>query len=619
MFRPLTTPFIAALALAAVNTQPIGFAWAQTASGADETALRFYASQGQTSRVTAEARRLSQKFPDWHIPTDLYSTKPGSAGEEPLWALYAEDRIDDLQKAIRAREAAQPEWHPSADLLMKIDQRATRALIMQAARSGAWHDVVQRANVSGIAWAAQDPEVLWTIADAYARESDLPAAYAAFQAILGGQASGDERAMAIQRAIATMPFSYVEKLVASGHQDANGRSEFESIGIDITRARLSAYLHGQTVNAISAADLSAFQTFARTAEDSNQSGLAAWYFFKQGDNQQALEWFKLSMSHGGDAMIAHGLALTLRKLGLDREAEEVAYAWREPLINNAILYIDILGEQLTKDHPPSIEPARLARYAQAVTGTSSGEGAQALAWYAYNTCQFPEALEWFEHAVSWKPKEATVLGYALTLQHLKRAKEFREIVNRYDGLFPKVVALAFDNGNAGTPVACEAKAKSPQRASGNAPLQSAQTDQARALASWAPIPSPDVAAIELRGGANALRPKTDFPFAVHAENPLRFSAIRIVTSEDQSARGPSKAPRVARRVLGVGQMPYEHYGFALRPAWDGTNSWSSPSATERQAPAGTFAALEPSVQKNGTQDHGGPNRNGDLELGRLQR
>jgi cellulose synthase operon protein C len=62
--------------------------------------------------------------------------------------------------------------------------------------------------------------------------------------------------------------------------------------------------------------------------------------------------------------------------------------------------------------PPHIEPARIARYAQVTMKTQSGEGAQGLAWYAYNNCEFDTAMEWFQRAVAWFPKQDTVYGYA---------------------------------------------------------------------------------------------------------------------------------------------------------------------------------------------------------------
>ena len=171
--------------------------------------------------------------------------------------------------------------------------------------------------------------------------------------------------------------------------------------------------------------------------------------------REALEWFKQAIARGGDAMVAHGLAHTLRELNMMREAEEVAYAWRERFVGNELLFIDLLERKLTLANPPFIEPVRIERYARVVNATASGEGAQGLAWYAYNSCQFDTALEWFQRAVAWMPSEGSVFGYALTLQRLKRQRPFLEVVNRYDGLFPRVVDLLFQSA-AARPMPCEA-------------------------------------------------------------------------------------------------------------------------------------------------------------------
>ncbi len=138
----------------------------------------------------------------------------------------------------------------------------------------------------------------------------------------------------------------------------------------------------------------------------------------------------------------------------------MAYAWREPLVNNALLFIDILERDLTRATPPAIEPERLRRYAEVTAATASGEGAQALAWYAYNTCQFDAALAWFRRAVAWYPKEATVYGYALALQRAGQQRAFVDLVNRYDGLFPRVVGLLF-SPRSDRPSPCDAPAPRP--------------------------------------------------------------------------------------------------------------------------------------------------------------
>ena len=57
----------------------------------------------------------------------------------------------------------------------------------------------------------------------------------------------------------------VERLLDMGRKDAAGASEFEAIGIDITRARISAFLHDDPAREVSAAELARFCDFARTS------------------------------------------------------------------------------------------------------------------------------------------------------------------------------------------------------------------------------------------------------------------------------------------------------------------------------------------------------------------
>ncbi len=621
MLSPLKAPLVAAVVLAG----GIGVALAGPAApSVDDGALRYFASQGQKVRVEAEAHRLAQKHPGWRMPDDLYAAKPGRSDEGPLWVLFTQNRLDALQTAVAAREADEPGWHPSPDLLEKIKQKTLRATIVRLNAEGDWRGVVQSAKASGTAWAQKDAEALWFIAEAFARGNDCAEAYVTYRLLLDNHSDPAERLATIQRAIATVPMDYVEKLLAMGQRGEDGRGEFDAIALDVTRARIAAFLHDEKANPVSAGELAAFETYAKSTNEADQLGLVAWYAFKRGDHREALDWFKQSIAHGGDAMIAHGLAHTLRKLGMKREAEEVAYAWREPLVNNAILFIDLLEEDLTQDRPPYIEPARVTRYAKVAVDTGSGEGAQALAWYAYNTCQYPLALEWFQRAVAWLPKEATAYGYALTLQRLKRAKDFREVVNRYDGLFPRVVALAFDDGRTRSPAPCEASLGTPSapprqpdahgfEAHGSqAPGSEASLDwngrsladtlapprvaiarapAAALLAQYARARVPSPASSEALAGRERqpLTKKTDFPFSVGAENPLRFSPLRTVAAED-GAHGSVQASLVARRVPGVGAMPYEAYGFALKPGWNGATEPTSPTAAERPAPAGTLAA-----------------------------
>ena len=619
ILRTLAAAAVVAPTLAFAPTLAVG----QTAKPAlDESALRYFASHGEKERVVREAQRLQRLDPAWHLPDDIDATRPGRSDEGYLWTLYAHDRMDDLDTAVALRKTAEPNWSPSDDLAGKIKTRKLRASIMALARQEDWHAIVTSFKGSGIAWAKKDAEVLWIVAEAYARENDCGEAFIVYRSILADHTDINERRATIEHAIALIPMSYTEKLIAMGGKGPNdGIGEFAPIAIDITRARISAFLHDEPANPVSDEELGRFQDFVRDVADPNEPGLVAWYAFKRHDYAQALDWFKLAIGHGGDAMVAHGLAHTLRKLDMKREAEEVAYAWREPLVNNSILFIDLLEEDLTKEQPPFIAAERVARYARVTMDTESGEGAQALGWYAYNTCQYPLALQWFERANAWLPKEATTYGLALAFQRLHRGNDFRDVVNRYDGLFPKTVALAFDDGIRKPPPPCESNARQPSApprgmvistsSSGpdwtgrtmadtlkprysNAPalaLRTQEADYTRAR-----VPSPEAAT---GAGLPPLVKKTQFPVAVSPENPLRFSALRTVASEEQAheARtGTPTPPLVARRVPGVGAMPYERYGFELLPGWDGTRQASSPTAAELEPPVGTLWALQQSLR-----------------------
>jgi hypothetical protein len=611
MLRRLIAPALLTAMLA-------GAATAQQPPHMDDIALRYYASLGQKDRVAAEARRLQRLDPNWRVPDDLYAVHPGRADEGALWSLYAQNRMDDLSKAIALRKVAEPDWTPSEDLAVKIKARTDRAQIMALAKVQDWRGIVRSFKSTGIAWAKDDAEALWTIAEAYARQNDCNEAYAVYRLLLANHADPSERQATIEHALALLPMALSEKLIAMGKPGDPGANEFAPIGADITRARISAFLHDEPAADITDDELKRYEDGVRASTDPNATGLVAWYAFKRQDYPRALEWFKLAIANNGDAMIAHGLAHTLHKLGMNREAEEVAYAWREPLVNNTILFIDLLEEDLTKAQPPFIEPPRVARYAQVTMASESGEGAQALGWYAYNTCQYGLAAQWFERANAWLPKETTAFGYALALQRLKRGKEFRDLVNRYDGLFPKVVALAFDDGVRRPPPPCESNTKQPSAPPREAqlPMPDSSDWTGRTMADTlrprttglrdpnpgagsnfarAAVPSPDAIAANGDAALPPLKKKTDFPFAVPPENPLRFSA----RNSGMAPHDPGVGPLVARRVPGVGTMPYERYGFTLLPGWDGTKDASAPTMGERAAPSGTLWALQQTLRENG--------------------
>lgn len=568
-----------ALALGLAGATPAGAAEARP----DETALRYYAAQRQPERVAAEAARLSRRFPGWTPPADLWTAEPGAEDEDVFWDLLNAGRLDAVKTALAERARAEPGWTPSGALAGALSRRHLRDEVRALVKAGRWIDLAGLADRRRPEIETAEAEVAWSAAEALARTDRAPEAIALFTRALANPGAGaDERRAVLLRALPLLPMAEIDRLSAGIPAE-----DLAPVRIDLIRARISAVLHDEAGQAVAPADLAAFQGYAEAASDPNQPALVAWYAFKRSDLPEALSWFKRAIARGGDAMVAHGLAHTLLRLGLRREAEDVAYAWREPLVNNSLLFIDILERDLTRAVPPAIEPERLRRYAEVTAATASGEGAQALAWYAYNTCQFDAALAWFRRAVAWYPKEATVYGYALALQRAGQPRAFVEVVNRYDGLFPRVVGLLFA-ARSDRPSPCDAPAPRPaEPVARGAYLGVAPRPVAGPRAEpRGRVPEPDA----LDGAAAPLVRRSDFPVAVNPENELRAAPTGSPLSAVvlPPARAAGRLPTTARRVPGVGPMPYERYGFSLLPAWTGETGPSVPSAAERPAPLGTL-------------------------------
>src|SRR6185503_6459002 len=102
------------------NAPPTNGSSSQTPSQpqVDESALRYFASQGDTRRVNAEIARPRALYPNWTPPSDLsqLSGSPGAPPPDPLierlWNLYREDRIAEVRAAIAVRQATHAAWKP---------------------------------------------------------------------------------------------------------------------------------------------------------------------------------------------------------------------------------------------------------------------------------------------------------------------------------------------------------------------------------------------------------------------------------------------------------------------------------------------------------------------------
>ncbi len=313
----------------------------------DDLALRYYAALDQRARVRAEFSRLRRLYPNFEPPADLYGPRRGDIDEAGLWELFSADKLDELHETIAARRKDMPGWRPSEDLMQKLKQKEQRNTIFTFWREGRWLDIASFARDGRFFVANADVEAQWTIAEAFARTGQINEAIEVYKAIFASNEDKHLRLATMQKAMANLHMSDVETLLAEARKSSKGPDdEFVAVAIDITRARIVAVLRDERKDEISAEELQRFESFAKLTRAPQQLGLVAWLQYKRRDFRAGLETFKAAIENGGDAMIAHGLAHTLRALDLRREAEEVSYAWRAPLVNNGILFLDLLEREL---------------------------------------------------------------------------------------------------------------------------------------------------------------------------------------------------------------------------------------------------------------------------------
>ena len=129
---------IVATVVAGTVVASIVVASVAVAGPVDESALREYARQKRADRVEIETRRLQQVHPDWKPPADLWTARPSGPDEASLWELFESGDLVRLHKAIAARQAAEPDWQPSDDLLDKIKTSELRAAIFAGGAAGNW-------------------------------------------------------------------------------------------------------------------------------------------------------------------------------------------------------------------------------------------------------------------------------------------------------------------------------------------------------------------------------------------------------------------------------------------------------------------------------------------------
>ncbi|WP_040676815.1 cellulose synthase [Rhizobium mesoamericanum] len=436
----------------------------------DESALRYFASRGDKARLQAEIARLQALYPNWVPPADpLAVPQNGDKQLEQMWQLYSEGRYAELRKAIADRQASESGWQPPPDLLDRLDVAEARARLVNASDLKQYETVVQIGANTPSLLTCSDIDVLWRVAEAFARTDRASRAKDAYVYILTNCTNPQERLATIQKASALLPYATMQDLLALERPDGNGGREFDSIRNDLAR-RFVAAGNGDPNLVVAPAYLSIVRRLAETDGQPSDSLLLGWYHLRRENYADAEKWFRASRDKEDSAIASQGLALALIAEKQPREAEAVMYKWRSTSKEATATYLAATANLMALQPPADLSEEVLSRIAAETIAQKYVPTAQQFGWFARTLNQPQTAARWFETALRWKPDdEPSAYGLAITRQQLHDRAGVAEIQRLWAGKSDRIAQLGEATSRQPTQAPLPAPGQTAPQASAAAP------------------------------------------------------------------------------------------------------------------------------------------------------
>jgi tetratricopeptide (TPR) repeat protein len=414
----------------------------ETSPAVDESALRYFARQGDTRRLEAEIARLRALYPGWIPPENPLALPPaGDPQLDRMWQTYAQGRYAEARKAIADRQASEPGWQPPADLIQLLSVGETREQLVNASNLKQHETVIRLASETPSLLICADIDVLWRVAEAFAVTNKLDRAQAAYRYILENCEDPKERYASMQKAMVLMPRSQIDILLGLERKGADGVGEFTGIRDELARQSLVAADSDKT-RVVSATDLTRVEALAEKEGKPADALLLGWHHLRRNKFEQAANWFQRARQREDSASASQGLGLALLGQSRPAEAESVLYPWRDADDELRKSYLAAAANLLAADPPAQIEPNVLQRIVAAVVPAKDSVVAQQLGWYSYTLNQFETASLWFEQALAWKvDDEPSAFGLVLSRLRLGDRAGVAAIQNLWKGRSERIMSL----------------------------------------------------------------------------------------------------------------------------------------------------------------------------------
>ncbi len=411
----------------------------------DESALRYFARQGDQRRLDAEIARLRALYPDWVPPADPTAPEIFVDPElDQFWLLFSEGKYAEVRSGIAERRAREPEWEPPAALIELLDQADARIRLTNASNAKQWKTVVDIAAETPSLLTCAYVDVLWRVAEAFANTERMPRAKDVYVYILTSCNDPGERLATVQKAADILPEADFDALLVYERE-----GEFGPVKDTILRRRVGVTAENPELTS-TPEDLARIEALAADEGNAADALLLGWYYYRHKDAGRALDWFdKARKRDPASAKAVEGYTLSLIELDRFADAETASYDWNQKSEDNLAAYLIAAVGLLATDPPLRIAEPVLARMAEVIVRVKSLQGGEQLGWYAYNLGQVKTAVRWFETVRRWDPNyEPAAYGLAVARWALKDRAGVNAIIREWGDRSERIA-------NIGKPVRAE--------------------------------------------------------------------------------------------------------------------------------------------------------------------
>ena len=417
----------------------------------DESALRYFAARGDTARLNAEIARLRTLYPTWTPPENPLAVPENADRKlEEMWALYSQSRYPDVRAAIARRRQEEPQWTPPADLVERLEIAEKRAELVAASNAGRNEDVVRIGAATPSLLTCSDADVLWRVAEAFARSNRMQRARDAYVYMLDNCTDAAVRIATVQKATTHFGYTEMQDILSHEKTGPDGAREFDPIRPDLAR-RFTAEGNSDPKLTVAPAWLTLVEKLATDEGLASDALLLGWYHLRRDDFAAAEPWFRKARSIEDSASAAEGLGLVLLARKMPAEAEAALYAWRTSSDDAMQTYLAATTNLLALDPAPRIAPDILSRIAAVTMEERHPETGEQFGWYALAMDQPKTAQDWFAQVLRWQADyEPAAYGLGVSQLRLKDRAGLASLKRAWAGRSERIAALGERDPRAGT-------------------------------------------------------------------------------------------------------------------------------------------------------------------------